>query len=213
MNEIARRFFGGGIELRESGGDRPPTIVGYGAVFYRSDDPGTEFELFPGLMERIGRNAFDADLASGADVVALKNHSVSLILGRTTSGTMRLSTDDTGLRYEIDPADTTTARDLIQEIRRGDIRGSSFGFRVRAERFVEGKDVDLRIIEDVELIDVGPVTLPAYTATTTGVRAVSVSGRPSADAQDIRERMDQARRNRVYIDSRARVALESAHKA
>jgi uncharacterized protein len=36
---------------------------------------------------------------------------------------------------------------------------------------VEGKDVTIRTLTDVQLYDVGPVTFPAYGAASTGVRA------------------------------------------
>jgi HK97 family phage prohead protease len=50
------------------------------------------------------------------------------VLGRNKSGTLRLSVDGIGLRYEIDPPDTQAARDLIESLRRGDVSGSSFAF-------------------------------------------------------------------------------------
>ena len=34
-------------------------IGGYAAVFYRAGDPSTEYELWPGTVERIAPTAFD----------------------------------------------------------------------------------------------------------------------------------------------------------
>jgi hypothetical protein len=89
------------VERREDG---KPIIVGYGSVFYREDDPGTEYELWRGFKERIGRSAFDSRLTD--DVRALFNHDTNMVLGRTTAETLKLSVDDVGLRYEIEPPDT-----------------------------------------------------------------------------------------------------------
>src|SRR5690606_6184684 len=44
------------LERREDGG---AVIRGRGAVYYRKDDPGTEYELWPGVVERIMPGAFD----------------------------------------------------------------------------------------------------------------------------------------------------------
>ena len=116
------------VGIEERGGD-PPRITGYAAVFYRADDPSTEFRLGEIFAERIERGAFDKTLERG-DVAALFSHRHDQVLGHTQSGTLRLSIDDRGLKYEIDPPDTQLGRDVVTSIRRGDIRGSSFGFDV-----------------------------------------------------------------------------------
>ncbi|HEY1189785.1 MAG TPA: HK97 family phage prohead protease, partial [Gemmata sp.] len=100
----------------------------------------------------------------------------------TGAGTLRLFVDAVGLRYEIDPPDTTAARDLIQSLRRGDISGSSFAFMPRdtGRREIapaDGKPGEI-ILErnDVQLFDVGPVTFPAYTGASSGVRSADLAG-------------------------------------
>lgn len=173
-HKIERRFVSRdqnlGIELRTEGDKR--TIVGLASVFY-DGTPETEYELWPGLRERILPQAFDRTLADADDVRGLFNHDANLLLGRTASGTVRLSKTSRGLRYEIDPADSSYTRDLVVHLERDDVAGSSFGFSVRAERFIrqDEADYDVREILDVKLYDVSPVTYPAYQATSTGVRA------------------------------------------
>src|ERR1039457_5103888 len=80
-----------------------PKITGYAAVF---NSPSEDM----GFVELIEKRAFDKTLASKADVRALFNHNADAVLGRTTSGTLRLITDAKGLKYEIDPPDTQAAR-------------------------------------------------------------------------------------------------------
>jgi len=157
------------VQTREDGSR---AITGYGAVFYNANDPGTQFELWPGCFERIDPRAFDSALQSKADVRACFNHDANQILGRTSAGTMRLSVDFTGLRYEVDVPDTQLGRDLVTSIERGDVTGSSFMFSIRSVERVVGKDgnPDLRIIKDLELYETGPVTFPAYESATAGVR-------------------------------------------
>lgn len=159
------------IEKRDDGTSR---IVGYGSVFYDGTER-TEFELWEGMRERIMPGAFDRALRDGDDVRGLFNHDTNHVLGRTKSGTMRLLADRRGLRYEITPPDTQSARDLVTLIQRGDVTGSSFSFMVSGENFVTekrgGASVKIREITNIEpLYDVGPVTFPAYEATEASVR-------------------------------------------
>jgi uncharacterized protein len=148
-------------------------LIGYAAKFERlSQDLG-------GFVEKIHKKAFDRCLKR-CDVRGLKNHDPAMLLGRTGSGTMRLTTDDIGLRYEIDLPETQIGRDLTVEIERGDIDGSSFSFTTESE---EGDSWDestnpptrtLMVIRD--LFDVGPVAYPAYldtSATMASIRSLT----------------------------------------
>ena len=156
------------IETREDGS---AVLTGYGAVFPKPGEPGTRFEWWR-FIEEIDPHAFDRALEEKQDVVGLFNHDPSQILGRTKPGTMRLSVDKIGLLYEIDLGKTTTARDVQEHVERGDVAGSSFAFRVKREEFEElDNDKIRRRILDVDLYDTGPVTWPAYEATTTGLRS------------------------------------------
>lgn len=164
------------IELHERADGALPLISGYASVFYREGDAGTEYELWPGAVERIYPGAFDAALRDD-DVVALFNHRSDYVLGRSSVGTVRLSVDAVGLRYEIDPPDTQKARDLIQSLRRGDVSGSSFSFLPRgADGYQRRVDGDRLILEgrNLRLFDVGPVTFPAYVGTSASARAADV---------------------------------------
>ena len=158
------------VETREDG---TRTIVGYGAVFHRSGDAGTEYELWDDVVEHVGRSAFDRALIED-DPRGLFNHDSGSLLGRFSAGTLRLSVDEIGLRYEIDVPDTQVGRDTVVSIERGDLTGSSFAFIPRAVKWESAGGRDVRTLEDVELFDVGPVTYPAYEATTTGTRSADV---------------------------------------
>ena len=166
----------GRLEVRKDG-DEPATISGYGAVFYREGDPGTEYELWEGAVERIMPGAFDRALQED-DVKSLFNHDPNIVLGRTSSGTLKLSVDETGLRYEVTPNDTQTVNDLvIAPINRGDIDGSSFMFNVaedgqewsKEER--DGQEISVRSLTGIApLVETGPVTFPAYASTSADAR-------------------------------------------
>ena len=190
------------IEKRDG---QPTKIVGYAAVVYRADDPGTQYELYSGHVERIQPGAFKRAIDEADDVRGLYNHEPSQILGRTKSGTMRLSEDETGLRYEIDVPDTQVGRDVVTSIERGDVTGSSFAFAVSEGGSEIRKDgqVTVREITGVDLYDSGPVTYPAYDATTTGLRAID-------GIDEARAAFEQFEKEQTAVEVRARmIALEN----
>jgi len=153
------------VEQRAATDDRPTQITGYAALF---DTPATIGGAF---VEQIDQGAFDDAL--GDDVRVLFNHDPSLLLGRTTSGTASIAVDETGLRYTVTPPDTATGREVLALLERGDVSGSSFGFQVLADRWDEATtstELPVRHIEKVKLIDVSPVTMPAYVETTAEAR-------------------------------------------
>jgi HK97 family phage prohead protease len=175
VNPIEKRVLDAAVaELRIEKGDpgQLPKILGYAAVYDSlSLDLG-------GFRERIQAGAFSLALGKDPDVRALVDHDPSRILGRTRSGTLSLLNTQKGLRYEIKPADTTAGRDIVESIRRGDVSGSSFGFRTLADKWsvevIEEQRTLVRTLIDVELFDVSPVTYPAYPDTEVGVRSLEV---------------------------------------
>ncbi len=173
------------IETRGDGEDKKAVISGLGITYYNDSNPGTEFRLWEGVVERIKPGAFDQAIKDD-DVRGLFNHDPSQVLGRTKSGTMRLAATDNGVTYEIDEADTSVYRDVSEHIRRGDVTGASFAFKVTEERWHEDGDKEVREILGGELFDVGPVTYPAYQATEATFAARSegedISARTSYDA-------------------------------
>lgn len=190
----------------ETRGDGQRMLVGYGAVFYREGKPGTEYELFDDLVERILPGTFDRALKQD-DVRGAFNHDPSLLLGRTSAGTMRLSVDEVGLRYEIDLPDTSAGRDVAISVERRDVTGSSFAFEVTDQEFRTEKGVDIREIKGVRLYETGPVAFPAYEGTTVGVRSGAAE-----DARAAREawRKESAARERRRRQARAVEVRESS---
>ena len=101
------------------------------------------------------------------DVRGFYNHDYNYLLGRASSGTLRLSTDERGLRYEIDLPNTTYANDLIELMRRGDVKESSFAFMIESDSWSVKNKQNIRTITKISrLIDVAPVVIPAYPAAT-----------------------------------------------
>jgi HK97 family phage prohead protease len=162
MTENEVRCINSTIEIRKNeDGTESRTIEGYGVVFNQySHDLGW-------FKEKISRNAFDGvDLS---EVVATMNHDFNMIMARTTN-TLQLTIDDYGVKYRFDAPNTTAGNDLVENVRNGNITGSSFMFTVAEDRWTfksSSDEVDEREVLKVgRLIELGPVTMPAYPQTT-----------------------------------------------
>lgn len=188
------------LETREDGQKR---ISGVASVFY-DGTPNTEYELWPGLHERIAPGAFERALKEQHDVRALFNHDSNLVLGRTKSGTLRLSVTREGLAYEVEPADTTAYRDTVAHLERGDVDGSSFAFQVTREEwsYDSKRKIDVREIKDVQLYDVGPVTYPAYEASSAGLRGIVERGETPRGFEDVHAKWQERQAERADLVKR-----------
>lgn len=164
MAEQERRTITLPVEARSADGE-PTRLSGYAAVF------GDITEIAGQFNERIAPGAF-AGAVKQDDVRALFNHDSNYVIGRTTSGTLRLVEDARGLRYEADPPDTQWARDLLVSVQRGDVSQSSFAFEVLDESWDYTGVLPLRTIQAVKLYDVSPVTFPAYSSTSVSSRSL-----------------------------------------
>ncbi len=148
--------------------DGKVTVVGYAAVFGEVARIGDWFE------ETIARGAFTESLKT-ADVRAYFDHDRGRVLGRTSSGTLRLSEDDKGLKVEIDLPDTTDGRDVAALIERGDVSGMSFGFAVLRQEWDETVTPAKRTILTLDLREVSVVSEPAYDGTSIALRALEAA--------------------------------------
>lgn len=168
------RVTAGKAEARKVG--EVTKIVGYAAAF------NAETVIANNFRERIMPGAFRDVIGATADVVCAFNHDQNFVLGRTTSGSLRVFEDENGLRYEADlNAEDRSASDVAARIARGDVTGSSFRFRIAPEgeewtRASRSGELPLRTIHRfAALVDVGPVTYPAYNESTAEARDKAAS--------------------------------------
>ncbi|WP_099125529.1 HK97 family phage prohead protease [Xenorhabdus stockiae] len=118
--------------------------------------------LWDEFVEQFAPNAFSASLAASADVRALYEHDHMNLLGRTTSGTLQLSEDASGLRFELTLPDTQLGRDVLALVERGDISGMSFGFRAFKDQWDTSQTPYVRTVLEAELREITVTSLPAY---------------------------------------------------
>ncbi len=162
-------------ELRYLDRDEASTITGYGAIFY-DGTPETEYRISENIVERIHPEAFDG--IDEGDVIATLNHDPNFLLGRTKAGTLSLEVDRVGLRYEIPiREDDPDHQKVVSKLRAGDLDGSSFWFQIEKEEKTVEEEKTVFEIRQVSLIEVGPVVLPAYSATTSELRSQHVADR------------------------------------
>jgi HK97 family phage prohead protease len=224
-----RRYFTPGIRVEkraEVGGlAPPPMIVGHAAVF----DQWTVLYDSPywTWREIVRPGAYKNAIAEKQDVRSLFNHDANYVLGRTTSGTLRISEDAAGLYTETDPPDTQIARDLVVSIQRGDVTGMSIAFCVRSgselvttetdgKRVIEDsgqrvtiwregdKMIEEREILDADLFDISPVTYPAFPQTDVSIRSFG-----ERREQEIRKALTRrvGPNRRALAERRLRLAL------
>jgi HK97 family phage prohead protease len=161
-------------EVRAEGEAPKPVIRGYAAVYDSlSEDLG-------GFREKVAVGAFSRALKDGQDVVALVNHDDNLVLGRTSAGTLRLASNQKGLLATIDPPDTQASRDVQELIKRGDVQGMSFAFRVVRDEWDLKQTPPVRTVLDTDLFDVSVVTRPAYRETEVGMALRSLEDAKAA---------------------------------
>ena len=128
-----------------------------------------------GFTELIAPSAFASALAPGADVLCLRDHDVSILLGRTKSKTLSLTDSDEGLRFTCNLPKTTQATDLAESVDRGDLDANSFGFCTLEDKWLaDAAGNVVRTLLSVELYEVSPCSFPAYVASQVSVRSCPV---------------------------------------
>jgi HK97 family phage prohead protease len=163
-----------GLQIRQEAGG-VPRLVGYAAVYHaRSLDLGK-------FVETIRPGAFTRTLREKAhDIRAFYGHDQNRILGRQSNGRLVLQDDPHGLRVEITPPpDTQDGRDVITNVRNGNLDGMSFAFRLydpdKGQRWQWDQSPPLREILEAEVLEVSVVAMPAYPDTSVAVRAYQLS--------------------------------------
>lgn len=185
-----RRYTSVPVELRASEGR---TIGGYASVFNRLS------ENLGGFVEKVAPPAFNK--SRGDDwpgVVARFDHENAFLLGTSAARTLRLSIDDTGLIYEVDPP--KARQDIVELVQRGDVRRSSFAFRVPEsgdEWGLSDQGYPLRTLLTVQLVDVAPVVSPAYADTTAGLR--SLAAHKGLDVDEVRTLAKENELRKLFV--------------
>lgn len=170
-DDLIRMVRSAQIRATDDGDGR--TLVGYAARF----NEDTTINSWEGeFVERIAPGAFKKTLLESRDQVKiLFNHGMDPQIGDKPLGRAKvLKEDPEGLYVEVPLDDTSYNRDLIPLLKSGAIDGMSFRFSVIKDTWDEPTrkgGLPVRTLNEVKLMELGPVTFPAYQATTAGVRS------------------------------------------
>jgi len=195
-DDVERRNTLSTVELRVTGGHgNGRDIGGYAAMFNR---PSKNLGTFIEQVERSFFNKSRADgwMGAGSGVVCRYEHDNFHLLGSTQSGTLRLGIDDQGLDYVVDVPESR--QDVFELVTRGDIRQSSFAFKVIEDEWGQSEmGYTQRTLHSGLLVDVAPVTVPAYQDTSVGLRSLAAfKGVPEAD---VRVLADQHELRKLFV--------------
>ncbi|WP_326999035.1 HK97 family phage prohead protease [Comamonas testosteroni] len=157
------------MEIRSIGGVQAQgrKVTGYAAVFNRETDLG-EFR------EQIAPGAFRRSLESRRNIRALYDHQTGAVLGTTQASTLELREDAHGLHFTLELPDTTVGRDVAELVKRGDVAGCSFGFRIapNGDKWAQRSGVAIRTLIDVDLAEITLTADPAYRDTEIALRSM-----------------------------------------
>ena len=170
IDEAERRYFTTTVKMekRAEDSEEKNTIQGMAALFNNVTRIGDWFdeEILPGAFDDVMND----------DVRCLFNHNPNFVLARSNAGkgTLSLKLTPEGLAYSYETPNRSYAKDLEDAINSGDVSGSSFAFRIKEQKWTQRKDdVELRqIIKFEKLLDVAPVTFPAYPDASVGKRSL-----------------------------------------
>ena len=172
MNKNNLEIRNNGIVIERSYDDSRH-VEGYAVVFEsQSEDLG--------FFETIDRGAITQELVDNSDVFALLNHDDEKVLARSKNGvgSLKLTVDERGLKYEFDAAETQLGNDLLEYLKRGEINTSSFAFALdyndpEAETWTRKNGANYRTIHKIAYLhDVSPVWNAAYSATSVSQRSL-----------------------------------------
>lgn len=173
----------GALELRSepgAAGDAMPTLAGYFAVFNQPVEINSYLE--GNFIERIAPGAFNATFANDrAAMRCLFQHGMDPAAGDKPLGPIRtLREDARGPFYEVPLLDAHYVQELVPGLEKG-VYGASFCFRAIREELDERpgespsnpKGLPERVLRELQVVEFGPVTFPAYPAATAGVRSLT----------------------------------------
>jgi len=140
-------------------------ISGY-AILYnsKSKDLG-------GFVEIIDKRAFDS--VNFDDVYLFYQHNSNDVLGNTGAETLSLRNTEQGIYFKASLPDTSLGRDTYSLVKRGDLKGMSFGFSASEDKWNLKEEPAIRTVTKVEkLYEISVVTYPAYNDTKVSARAL-----------------------------------------
>jgi HK97 family phage prohead protease len=184
-------------------------IEGYAIVF------GVESRMlvdyWDDYREIIEPGAITAEDLAQMDIKMTMWHNREKLLARSNKGvgTLKLSVDEIGVKYEFEAPNTSDGNNALELVKRGDMSGSSFTYwSDEASAVNYTKDDDDTLIRHVNKINmVYEMTIasdPAYTQTSVTAREIEVRGFKVGDDKEEKEREELRKREQAIREVRER---------
>jgi HK97 family phage prohead protease len=174
------RAFRPGVEVRAAKDGGMPTLHGHFAVFDRWAEINSWTEGH--FIERFSPGAFMKTIREGRDKIkVLFQHGQDPQIGDKPLGPVEMLEEDaTGAAYEVPLLDTAYNRELIPGLEAG-LYGASMRFEAIRQSWDEEPapsrhnpdGLPERTITEARVPEFGPVTFPAYSEATAGVRSLT----------------------------------------
>lgn len=174
MNNTIERFSTRGIELFESKNKEDgtlPKLSGYAVKF------NTYSELWYGIKVIVDPNFFDGVLED-PEICTLASYThdtdglnvVARLEPKRGINKIQFSVDKVGLKYECEVVNTSLGRDLIEQVRFGNVQGVSMGVEIAEDDWTGLKDgyQVRRLVKCAKLDHIAFTSIPAFPDSTAG---------------------------------------------
>lgn len=178
--------------------------------------PGSQSEILTNpisgkkFREVIEPGTFAKALEKAESVDLLYQHDKEKILSTTDNGSLDLYEDDeSGLVMSAKITQTSWGKDAYQMIKDGIVRSMSFGMNVIHDTWLKGADgIPLRIIDEINLIEVSAVRNPAYAASAIEARGIDITEVeiPNMEERDLAQSEASEEERNAWADNSASVA-------
>lgn len=189
------------LQFEEREDNEPRKLRGHAIVYNSLSEP-----IYGAFRERVLPGALETTLREN-DQLCLWSHNTMYVLGRKSAGTLSLRDERDGLYFEVEPPNTSWARDLTESVSRGDIKQMSFGFCVDEERWLQDKDtikeysIPIREIVKLTLYELSPVAFPAYSNTSVreDINEIYIPTPPALEVDNRLELRDKIYKQKIRL--------------
>lgn len=182
------------------------TIEGYAIVF------GVESRMlvdyWDDYREIIEPGAITEEELAQMDIKMTMWHNREKLLARSNKGvgTLRLSVDDIGVKYEFEAPNTSDGNNALELVKRGDMGGSSFTYwsdESSAVSYTKNEeDILIRHVKKINMVyEMTIASDPAYTQTSVTAREIEQAGFKTGHDEEgeTKKRMEESQRREQAI--------------
>uniref|UniRef100_UPI00359C11B2 HK97 family phage prohead protease n=1 Tax=Bacteroides ovatus TaxID=28116 RepID=UPI00359C11B2 len=185
------------------------TIEGYAIVF------GVESRMlvdyWDDYREIIEPGAITEQELAQMDIKMTMWHNREKLLARSNKGvgTLKLSVDDIGVKYEFEAPNTSDGNNALELVKRGDMGGSSFTYwsdESSAVNYTKNEDdVLIRHVKKIGMVyEMTIASDPAYTQTSVTAREIERSGLKISNEDEVKRAEEIRKREQAIREVRQR---------